>query len=150
MSGSAQAGKTMKTENEDSLSSTFFASLISYTLFCSLCLFGLPRCQFQTCCPSAQSVPLLLVHVAIVSVPQSENSGVFEDSKNSNFQESPRQTKPKKGPKRKVHEFWCFSLGKQARFTYRTFVPECPCEKFMNWPFFGLVCRGHSWDLGTL
>ena len=26
-----------------------------------------------------------------------------------------------------------------------TFVPECPCEKFMNWPFFGLVCRGHSW-----
>ena len=39
-------------------------------------------------------------------------------------QESPRQTKPKKGPKRKVHElrpffceFWCFSLGKQARFT---------------------------------
>ena len=40
------------------------------------------------------------------------------------FQESPRQTKPKKGPKRKVHEFrpflcefWCFSLGKKARFT---------------------------------
>ena len=54
------------------------------------------------------------------------------------FQESPRKTKPKKGPKRKfmnfAHfcEFWCFSLGKQARFTYRTFVPECPCEKFMN------------------
>ena len=43
-------------------------------------------------------------------------------------------------------EFWCFSLGKQARFTSRTFVPECPCEKFMNWPFFGLVCRGHSWQ----
>ena len=41
-----------------------------------------------------------------------------------------------------------FSLGKQARFTYRTFVPECRWEKFMNWPFFGLVCRGHlsnSW-----
>ena len=34
-------------------------------------------------------------------------------------------------------EFWCFSLGKQARFTL---VPECPCEKFMNWSFlwFGL------------
>ena len=54
-------------------------------------------------------------------------------------QESPQQTKPKKGPKRKVHEFrpffcefWCFSLGRQARFTFRTFVPECPCEKFMN------------------
>ena len=41
-------------------------------------------------------------------------------------------------------EFCCFSLGKQARFTSRTFVPECPLEKFMNWPFFGLVCRGHS------
>ena len=26
-----------------------------------------------------------------------------------------------------------------------TFVPECPCEKFMNWPFFGLVCQGHFW-----
>ena len=61
-------------------------------------------------------------------------------------QELPRQTKPKKGPKRKVHmnfahffcEFWCFALGKQARLTSRTFVPECPCKKFMNWPFFGL------------
>ena len=42
-------------------------------------------------------------------------------------------------------EFWCFSIGKQARFTSRTFVPGCPCEKFMNWPLFGLVCRGHSW-----
>ena len=29
-----------------------------------------------------------------------------------------------------------------------TFVPECPCEKFMNWPFFGLVCRGDSWLFG--
>ena len=27
------------------------------------------------------------------------------------------------------------------------FVPERPCEKFMNWPFFGLVCRGRSWFL---
>ena len=26
------------------------------------------------------------------------------------------------------------------------FVPECPCETFMNWPLFGLVCRGHSWN----
>ena len=32
-------------------------------------------------------------------------------------------------------EFWCFSLGKQARFTYRTFVPECPYENFVNWLF---------------
>ena len=44
-------------------------------------------------------------------------------------------------------EFWCFFLGKTStKLTYWTFVPECPCEKFMNWPFFGLVCRGHSWD----
>ena len=38
-------------------------------------------------------------------------------------------------------EFWCFSLGNQARFT-SNFCSECPREKFMNWPFFGLVCRG--------
>ena len=66
---------------------------------------------------------------------------------NADNQESPRQTKPKKGQNEKFmnfahfFKFWCFSLGKQARFTYWTFVPECPCEKFMNWPFFGLVCR---------
>ena len=47
--------------------------------------------------------------------------------------ESPRQTKPKKGPKRKVHmnlpilvNSGVFAKEKQARFTYRTFVPECP------------------------
>ena len=49
-------------------------------------------------------------------------------------QESPRQTKPKKGKNEKFMNFalfcelWCFSLGKQARFTLN-FVPECPCEK---------------------
>ena len=65
------------------------------------------------------------------------------------YRESPRQTKPKKGPKRNVHEFrpfcefWCFSLGKKHD-SHQTFVPECPQEKFMNWPFFGLVCRGDS------
>ena len=65
-------------------------------------------------------------------------------------QESPQQTKPKKGPKRKVHEFrpflWIlvFFLRKTSTIHIRTFVPECPCEKFMNWPFFGLVCRGDS------
>ena len=32
-----------------------------------------------------------------------------------------------------------FSLAKQARFTYRTLVPVCPREKFMNWPFLSLV-----------
>ena len=40
-------------------------------------------------------------------------------------------------------EFWCFSLGKQARFTLN-FCSGMPPGKFMNWPFFGLVCRGHS------
>ena len=31
-----------------------------------------------------------------------------------------------------------------------TLVLECPCEKFMNRPFFGLVCWGHSWLLSLL
>ena len=133
------------------------------------------------------------------------------------YQESPRQTKPKKGPKRKVHEFrpflwilvfflrktstihielwfrnapgksswtdlslvcrghswnnlehktlfpltspappketinqWTRSFLQKAFRSYSYTVPrkwqaECPCEMFMNWPFFGLVCRGHSW-----
>ena len=55
-------------------------------------------------------------------------------------QESPRQTKPKKGPKRKVHMNFAhffvnsgvFPWEKKTRFTSRTFVPECPWEKFMN------------------
>ena len=29
--------------------------------------------------------------------------------------------------------------------SHQTFVPVCPREKFMNWPLFGLVCRGDSW-----
>ena len=61
-------------------------------------------------------------------------------------QESPRQTKPKKGPKRKVHEFrpflwefWCFSLGKQARFTLN-FCSGMPLRKVHELTFlwFGL------------
>ena len=66
------------------------------------------------------------------------------------FRSRPGKPNQKKGQNEKFMnfarfcEFWCFSLGKQARFTSRTFVPECPWEKFMNWPFFGLVCRGHS------
>ena len=65
-------------------------------------------------------------------------------------QESPRQTKPKKGPKRKVHELrpflWIqvFSLGKQARFTLN-FCSGMPLGKVHELTFFGLVCRGHSW-----
>ena len=56
--------------------------------------------------------------------------------------ESPRQTKPKKGPKRKVHEFrpffcefWCFSLGKQARFTLN-FCSGTPLRKVHELTFF--------------
>ena len=54
-------------------------------------------------------------------------------------QESPRQTKPKKGTKRKVHEFWCFSLGKQARFT-SNFCSSLPPGKVHELAFlwFGL------------
>ena len=58
------------------------------------------------------------------------------------FHESPRQTKPKKGPKRKVHEFrsflcefWCFSLGKQARFTLN-FCSGMPLRKVHELTFF--------------
>ena len=60
------------------------------------------------------------------------------------------RVKTKEGPKRKVHEFrpflcefWCFCLGKQARFT-SNFSSGLPRGKFMHWPFFGWVCRGDS------
>ena len=60
-------------------------------------------------------------------------------------QESPQQTKPKKGPKQKfmifAHfcEFWCFSLGKQARFT-SNFCSGLPPRKVHELAFlwFGL------------
>ena len=60
--------------------------------------------------------------------------------------ESPRQTKPRGGPKRKVHEFrpfflefWCFSLGKEARFTLN-FCSRMPLWKVHELTFlwFGL------------
>ena len=60
------------------------------------------------------------------------------------YQESPRQTKPKKGPKRKVHEFrpflWIlvFFLRKQARFTLN-FCSGTPLRKVHELTFFGLV-----------
>ena len=99
------------------------------------------------CYGSAGGWPLLRVRWGLVSVRVRRGSarGSFGFGKGGllekgSFQKSgvaPLQTKPKKGPKRKVHEFrpfcefWCFSLGKQTRFTLN-FVPECPCEKFMN------------------
>ena len=63
-----------------------------------------------------------------------------------------RQTKPKKGPKRKSS--WISPIfvnsgvvpWENKHDSHWTFVPECPRENFMNWPFFGLVCRGHSWS----
>ena len=65
-------------------------------------------------------------------------------------QESPRQTKPKKGRNEKFMnltlfcEFGCFLLAKQAQFT-SNFGSNLPREKFMNRPFFGLVCWNDSW-----
>ena len=43
-------------------------------------------------------------------------------------------------------EFWCFSLGKQARFTLN-FCSRMPLRKVYEPTFLGLVCRGHSWKL---
>ena len=40
-------------------------------------------------------------------------------------------------------EFWCFSLGKQARFTLN-FCSGMRLRKVHELTFFGLVCRGHS------
>ena len=40
-------------------------------------------------------------------------------------------------------EFWCLSLGKQARFTLN-FCSGMPLRKVHELTFFGLVCRGHS------
>ena len=40
-------------------------------------------------------------------------------------------------------EFWCFSLGKQARFTLN-FCSGMPPRKVHELTFFSLVCRGHS------
>ena len=65
--------------------------------------------------------------------------------KGAQNQESPWQTKPKKGPERKVHEFrpfcefWCFSIGKQARFTLN-FCSGMPLGKVHELAFlwFGL------------
>ena len=63
----------------------------------------------------------------------------------------PGKLKPNKGTitksssKFEAHfcEFWCFSLGKQARFTSNFCSGFSPREKFMNFGlFFGLVCRG--------
>ena len=40
-------------------------------------------------------------------------------------------------------EFWCFSVGKQARFTLN-FCSGMPLREVHELTFFGLVCRGHS------
>ena len=54
-------------------------------------------------------------------------------------------------------ELWWFSLGKQARFTYPTFVPECPLRKVHELTFLWFGLPGPllilSWifpDLGAL
>ena len=57
-------------------------------------------------------------------------------------QESPPQTKPKKGQNEKLMNF-AFFFANSGVFpsenkcdSHRAFVPVCPREKFTNWPFF--------------
>ena len=71
-------------------------------------------------------------------------------------QESPLQTKPKQGAETKsswispfFRGFGCFSLGKQAQFI-SNFGSDLSRKKFMNRPFFGLVCRNDSWSNGAM
>ena len=58
-------------------------------------------------------------------------------------QESPRQTKPKKGPKQKVHEFrhfcefWCFSLGKTSTIHIELLFQNAPVK--CSWTDLSLV-----------
>ena len=86
-----------------------------------------------------QNYPEISCRDAALIHPSSRKSGVA------------RQTKPKKGPKRKVHEFrpFLWILVFFLRKTSTIHIELCsgmPLWKFMNWPFFGLVCRGHSWE----
>ena len=40
-------------------------------------------------------------------------------------------------------EFWCF-FSRETSTTHIEFLfRNAPAKSFMNWPFFGLVCRGH-------
>ena len=73
------------------------------------------------------------------------NRDIFSPLSKGSNQESPRQTKPKKGQNEKFMnfalfcEFWCFSLGKQARFTLN-FCSGMPLRKVHELTFlwFGL------------
>ena len=66
-------------------------------------------------------------------------------------QESPRQTNQRKGQNEKfmncAHfcEFWCFSLGKQARFTLN-FCSRMPLWKVYELTFLWFGLPGHSWN----
>ena len=93
-----------------------------------------------------------IIRTAIYAYHQHQN---FCNKKNIlrliNFvQESPRKPNQRKGQNKKfmnfAHfcEFWCFSSGKQARFTLN-FCSGTPLRKVHELTFFGLVCRGHSW-----
>ena len=68
------------------------------------------------------------------------------------FRSRPSKPNHRKGQNEKFINFALFVNSgvfseENKHDSHWTFVPECPCEKFMNWPFFGLVCRGHSWFL---
>ena len=65
------------------------------------------------------------------------------------MQQPPRQTKPNKGPKRNVHELHPFFVNSGAgpgetSAIHIGAVQIWSSEKFMNPPFFGLVCRNDS------
>ena len=69
------------------------------------------------------------------------------------FRSRPRKPNQRKGQNEKFMIFFVLppmfvNSGvfpwENKRDSYRTFVPVCPREKFMNCPFFGLVCRGDS------
>ena len=73
------------------------------------------------------------------------------EAKNPPIRSRPGNPNQRKGQNEKFMnfghfcEFWCFSLGKQARFTLN-FCSGTPLRKVHELTFFGLVCRGHSWS----
>ena len=77
---------------------------------------------------------------------EEEKENEEEDKK---FRSRPVKPNQRKGQNEKFMNFAHFVNSgvfpqENKHDSHWTFVPECPREKFMNWPFFGLVCRGHS------
>ena len=80
------------------------------------------------------------------------SSSVLDKFQSAKIRSRPGKSNQRKGPNEKFINFAHFSVNSgvfprdNKHDSHWTFVPECPCEKFMNWPFFGLVCLGHSWQ----